>query len=344
MSYLRIAVISLIFLLGFSIYFYIQGPPQEQSSEIAPVFYLATTWILSVILLLWIGNYGIYLLFDRLLPWASNMAKRLYLQLLISGIYTLMIVNATYYIFKSAFTLLPPDIYQLVLLNIYGVLFLLPVFSIFFGIYFMLKWKKVTIEKNTLEKENMLSELKALKSHIDPHFLFNNLNILSSLIEPYNEAALDFLDNFSEVYRYVLKNKDTEAVSLNTELDFMEAYLHILEKRFENQLIIKSNVDIRLRNKMIPPMALQLLVENTIKHNKLSFRTPLCVELFNEGETYLVVKNNIQRKTQKPGNPGDTGLYNLKKRLSYVTNKELKVSDNGAYFTVSIPLLSLDKS
>jgi len=239
---------------------------------------------------------------------------------------------------------LPPDSYQMVLLNIYGVLFLMPVFSIFFGIYFMIKWKNVTIEKNALEKENMLSELKALKSHIDPHFLFNNLNILSSLIEPKNDSALEFLDNFAEVYRYLLKNKDTEAVSLNTELEFMEAYLHILEMRFENQLIIESKVDARLKNRMIPPMALQTLVENTVKHNKLSVKSPLKVEIYNEGTSYLVVKNNIQRKKIKPGNPGETGLHNLNKRFSYVTENKMEVIDNGKDFIVKLPLLSFEKS
>jgi len=319
-------------------------PSPEQPSEIDPVFFLAAIWILSVLILLWAGNYGIYLILDKLIPWSKNMVNRLYLQLFVSAIYTLLVVNLTYYIYKSAFTLLPPDIYQMTLLNIYGVLFLLPVVSIVFGVYFMVKWKKVTIEKNTLEKENMVSELKALKSHIDPHFLFNNLNILSSLIEPHNDSALDFLDNFAEVYRYLLKNKDTEAVSLLTELEFMEAYLHILEKRFEHQLIIKSNVDVKLKSKMIPPMALQTLVENTIKHNKLSVKAPLQVEIYNEGKTYLVVKNNIQKKSIKPGNPGETGLHNLRKRFSYVTDQDMEVLDDGKYFIVKLPLLSFEKS
>lgn len=343
MSYLRIAIISIIVLLGASIYLYFQEPVQEQVPEIDKVFYLAVIWILSVLLFLWLGNYGIYQLYEKLLPWSSNMMKRLYMQLLSSGMYTLLIVNLTYYLYKTSFTLLPPDTYQMVLLNIYGVLFLLPVFSIFFGIYFMLKWKKVTVEKNVLEKENMISELKALKSHIDPHFLFNNLNILSSLIEPKNENALDFLDNFAEVYRYLLKNKDTEAVSLLTELGFMEAYLHILEKRFEGQLIIDSRVDTKLKNKMIPPMALQTLVENTIKHNKLSEKAPLKVEIFNEGDSYLVVKNNIQKKKIKPGNPGETGLHNLHMRFSYVTDSKMEVIDNGKFFIVKLPLLSFEK-
>ncbi len=344
MSYQRIAIISLLVLLGASIYFYSLEPPQEQTPEIDRVYYLAAIWILSVLLLLWLGNLGIYQIFERFIPWTANMVKRLYLQLLASGIYTLLIVNLTYYIYKSVFTLLPPDAYQMVLLNIYGILFALPVFSIFFGIYFMVKWKKVTIEKNALEKENMLSELKALKSHIDPHFLFNNLNILSSLIEPDNDSALDFLDNFAEVYRYLLKNKETEAVSLLTELEFMEAYLHILEKRFEDQLIIESKVDNKLKNKMIPPMALQTLVENTIKHNKLSVKAPLKVEIYNEGNSYLVVKNNIQKKNIKPGNPGETGLHNLSKRFSYVTDNKMEVIDNGKHFIVKLPLLSFEKS
>ena len=344
MRYLRIAIISILVLLGASIYFYTLEPAQEEVSQADRVFYLAAIWILSVLLFLWMGNFGIYQLLERQIPWASNMVKRLYIQLLASGMYTLLIVNLTYYIYKSQFTILPPDTYQMVLLNIYGVLFLVPVFSIFFGIYFLVKWKKVTVEKNTLEKENMLSELKALKSHIDPHFLFNNLNILSSLIEPDNESALDFLDNFAEVYRYLLKNKDTEAVSLLTELEFMEAYLHILEKRFEDQLIIDSKVDIKLKNKMIPPMALQTLVENTIKHNKLSVKAPLKVEIYNEGDTYLVVKNNIQKKNIKPGNPGETGLHNLNKRFSYVTDHKMEVIDDGQHFVVKLPLLSFEKS
>ncbi len=306
------------------------------------IYLIAGLWIICIILLLWLGNYLIYNFLNKKLPWIESPGKRFYVQLFSSAIYSLLCINATYYVFKVYFTEVPPDSYQYILLNIYGIIFTLPVISIHFGIFFMTKWKKVVIENESLEKENIKTELTAIKNHIDPHFLFNNLNILSSLIEPHNEAALDFLDNFSEVYRYVLKNKDTELVDLGTELEFMSAYLFIMKKRFDKQMRIEINVENRYKSRLIPPLALQLLIENCLKHNKISYENPLEISIFIEGKSFLVVKNSLQLKDRKKYYTSGSGLANLEKRYQLLSDQKMLVEKTENEFIVKVPLLTLD--
>ena len=201
-------------------------------AQLQPVYYIAILWVASVLLLTWLGNYLIYFWLNQYLSWSQTSLKRILYQLLLSGMYTLLCVNLTYYLFKTNFTETPPDSQQMILLNIYGVFVIIPVFSIFFGIFFLAKWKKATIRAEQLNKERVRTELLALKNHVDPHFLFNNLNILSSLIQPENDDAQHFLEKFSDVYRYVLRSKDAEVIKLSTELDFLESYLFLVNKRF----------------------------------------------------------------------------------------------------------------
>ncbi|MDW7690478.1 histidine kinase [Flammeovirgaceae bacterium SG7u.111] len=330
----------LLYLIGLLVYYFEFWPDEETASAI---FYIAAFWLACVIFLLWIGNYLIYSLLNRALPWTKKTLARFYVQLALSGIYSLSCVNLTYYLFKTNFTELPPDSYQLTLLNIYGIIFTLPVISIQFGIFFMNKWKKVAVEKESLEKERITTELLALKSHIDPHFLFNNLNILSSLIEPDNDPALAFLDKFSEVYRYVLKSKDSEFVTLDNELGFIEAYFFILEKRFEGQMKINYKVDDKYKMRQIPPLALQMLIENALKHNKYSYKRPLTIDIFtSEDGELLTVRNNFQPKEQIGSQKhGGSGLNNIRKRYELVSNEEIEVEKTETHFRVSIPLIKL---
>jgi len=189
--------------------------------------------------------------------------------------YSLGCVNLSYILFKNHYTELPPDRDQLILLNIYGIFFLVPVLSIQFGLLFLQKWKKTSVEKEKIQKEQIQTELLALKSHISPHFLFNNLNILSSLIEPSNHEAQEYLERFAEVYRYVLNTRKVELINLKEELKFMDSYRFLLLRRFPKELRFKMNISVDYQNFLLPPLSLQMIVENAIKHNKLSEHNPL---------------------------------------------------------------------
>lgn len=311
------------------------------SAQLQTVYYIAIFWVICVLVLTWLGNYLIYLWLNQQLPWTQSSLKRILYQLLLSGIYTLLCVNLTYYLFKTSFTDTAPDSQQLILLNIYGTFVIIPVFSMYFGIYFLTKWKKATIEAEELKKEHMRTELLALKNHIDPHFLFNNLNILSSLIQPENEDAQHFLEKFSDVYRYVLRSKEAEVIKLSVELDFLEAYLFLVKKRFSGQVHIDMQLQHATDNKYIPPLSLQMLVENALKHNKFSMKKPLNIKIYIE-DNYLVVSNNVRPLAESGKGETGSGLYNIRKRYALISDTEPIIDNGDEFFVVKLPLLSVD--
>ena len=215
----RFQELLLLLLLGATLIlaFYLEQVQQEGGY---PIYIVAILWINALLFLLWLGNLILYRLIRRYYSWKTSTNWRFYLQLASSLLYSLFCINLSYWLFKSYYTELPPSANQMILLNIYGTLFLIPVLSIQFGFLFLRKWKKAILEQEKLKQAQIDSELISLRSHLSPHFLFNNLNVLSSLIEVENHAAQEYLDRFAEVYRYVIKNRDIELVTLKEELMF----------------------------------------------------------------------------------------------------------------------------
>ena len=190
-----------------------------------------------------------------------------------------------------------------------------------------------------MEKENIRTQLEVLKSHIDPHFLFNNLNILSSLIDEDKEIARSFLDNFAEVYRYVLKNKQVELVSLAEELEFLDSYVFLLKNRYGNKIVYQKDVFCKSDEKMIPPLSLQIVVENAVKHNSIDEASPLNIELSVEDDK-LVIKNNLKPKKIKPES-SKSGLSNIKKRFEFISEREVDILNIESHFIVKLPLIAI---
>ncbi len=309
-------------------------------NKIEPIYLTVFFWIINVIILIWFGNRWISKWLDVKYPWGEYVSKRFFSQLAFSGIYSLVIINLTYYLYRLFFTKGSPDFDQYAVMNIYGLLFVLPAISISFGIYFMQQWKKSKLREEQLEKERISTQLESLKSHLDPHFLFNNLNILSGLIGRDEKTARSFLESFSEVYRYVLQFKKEEIVPLEDELNFLDSYLNLLNVRFKDSLIVQKDIS-GAEDYHILPQALQILIENVIKHNSLSPEEPLQLEILKE-EDHIIIRNNIQRKTSDVRSLG-TGLENVRKRLQYLTDKELEVMDIESHFIVKLPLVNLEK-
>jgi LytS/YehU family sensor histidine kinase len=205
----------------------------------------------------------------------------------------------------------------------------------------MMQWKKAFVQSEHLKQEHLKTQFESLKNHIDPHFLFNNLNILSSLIDSKNEDAQSFLDSFSEVYRYVLQNKGSELVKVEKELEFMEAYFYMLSRRFKGSLTIDTEVSAAARKKYLPPLSLQILLENIVKHNVINADYPLKVEVKVEGGKYLIVRNNLRRK-KLHSYSAQSGLKNISRRYNFLSDEVIKVVDDGTSFTVKLPLLTMD--
>lgn len=208
-------------------------------------------------------------------------------------------------------------------------------------IFYFKEYKLCSLEAEQLKHISTQAELQLIKSQINPHFLFNNLNVLSALIMKNNTEANRFIEEFSKVYRYILSNHDKELVPLETELDFIKPYIFLLQKRFADSLQIKVSIDEKYKDQYIIPAALQMLIENAIKHNVVSRQRPLLIDVHSNGNNTVVVSNNLQAKQTIERSTG-IGLQNILKRYQLVSNKAILIQKDEAKFTVILPLINMN--
>lgn len=188
-----------------------------------------------------------------------------------------------------------------------------------------------------LQQEYSQVRLQALKSQVNPHFLFNSLSVLSSLVHSNAETSERFIVQLSKAYRYILEQKDAALVTLNEELNFLEAYFFLLEIRFGKKVILKKAITVDPDKYQLPPLTLQLLVENAVKHNKMSMAEPLIIEIIGADKN-IEVSNNFNPREIEETSTG-IGLDNITKRVAYVTNEQMTVNRHDEIFSVVIPLI-----
>ncbi len=206
------------------------------------------------------------------------------------------------------------------------------------GIYTFSKWKENIQEAEQLKKANLQTQFESLKNQVNPHFLFNSINTLSSLIHEDKERAGQFIDEMSHVYRYLLRNNEEELVSLSTELKFIHSYYHLLKTRYGNGIELKLNIDNKAENYLLPPLTLQLLVENAVKHNNVLKESPLVIEISNREDGWLVVKNNLQKKTITVDS-SKIGLNNIKEKFRLLEQPDVVIKETATEFIVMLPLI-----
>lgn len=199
------------------------------------------------------------------------------------------------------------------------------------------KWKKSILDKERLEKETIQAKLSALQANLSPHFLFNNFNALNSLIDYNTEQAQEYLEKLSDVYRYILKEKDNELVEISKELTFIRDYLFLLQIRFADQ--IRFNIDIKNEDDyLIPPVTLQILLENAIKHNEASKANPLEISITQQADSLMISNSLNPKKVTKEG--VGFGLMNIRERYSFLTERMISVNESDSSFSVTIPLIA----
>ena len=232
---------------------------------------------------------------DRKLPWLQFPLKRLIVQFLVTIAFSLVLIVITVLItglvwnkeitsgffFESGFFMMK-----------IAFTFVLVGSLVSNTVLFFKNWKESAVQQEKLKREQLALQYETLKSQVNPHFLFNNLNALTSLISTNPEKAIDFVKKLSEVYRYVLDQKDSEMVALDTELKFVESYVFLQKIRFGNNLDVQ--MDIRHKNFKVIPLSLQMLVENAIKHNEISDRHPLQIRIYSEYDQDLSFENKLQ--------------------------------------------------
>ena len=211
------------------------------------------------------------------------------------------------------------------------------IIAIYESIYFMHELRHSVEETENLKRENLAAQLNALRTQVNPHFLFNNLNTLSSLIPEDPGQAVDFVQQLSKVYRHILEVKDEKSILLKDELEVLNAYTFLLKTRFDSNLQVNINIPQEKLQKKIVPLSLQILMENAIKHNIVSADKPLHIDVFTENGS-LVVSNNLQMKKQINESTG-IGLDNIRNRYKLLSDAAVRVTENETNFTVSIPLI-----
>ena len=206
-------------------------------------------------------------------------------------------------------------------------------------VYYFEEYKSTRNEADALKKYQQEAELQMLRNQINPHFLFNNLNVLSSLVMQNNAEANDFIDAFSKVYRYILNNHQKEIVPVEEELQFMQPYVFLLKKRFGEGLNVITTIPQSMHQLYVIPAALQMLVENAIKHNVASKNKPLSISIQIEKD-HLCVTNNLQPKqTKEPST--EIGIKNIKKRYELLSNKKVTIETTDNQFMVLLPLITI---
>jgi sensor histidine kinase YesM len=206
------------------------------------------------------------------------------------------------------------------------------------GVAFYEKWRKLVDEAENLKKENLQSQLEGLKGQVNPHFLFNSLNSLSSLISEDPAQAERFLDEMSKVYRYLLRTNEEGLTTLNSEMDFIHSYFHMLKTRYGDGLAMETKIDQHYLNYQIPPLTLQMLVENAVKHNMILKNNPLKILIMTTNSGRLIVSNNLQRKDRLVSS-NKVGLTNIVNKYRLMKKEEISVRDDGKEFAVVVPLI-----
>lgn len=206
--------------------------------------------------------------------------------------------------------------------------------------YFFERWKETFQLNEQLKNQQIRTQFEVLQNQMSPHFLFNSLNTLTTLIAENQDIAIDFTQKLSDVYRYILQNKERELVSLADELEFASDYLFLLKMRYPDNLTAEFRVDPEYHSMHIAPLTIQMLIENSIKHNVVSKAHPLHIDIYVESGNSIVVKNNLQQKSTIEKST-KTGIANIQKRYEYLGNRKIDIILTAKSFMVAIPLIRL---
>ncbi len=339
---------------------------KKQVSEILKLFFIGGG-ILTTVFALLSGNYAIpdfmkqfflnglaFVIFgfgnglladwiDNYLPWTKNMTRRLIVSVIATIAYTTaawvfivwiwtLVLNGEALGFSSLMSILPKN--KNAFFISLGITFF--VSTIMHGRTFLVNWRQSLIEGEKLKKDHIAAQYETLKNQVNPHFLFNSFNVLTTLVHKDADLAEQFVRQLSNVYRYVLDSRDKEVVPLEQELKQLEAYIFLMKIRFGESL--KADIHpIHTEGVSVAPLTLQMLFENALKHNEVSKLNPLSIEVFLEGD-FIVVKNNIQLKNSVGESTG-VGLENIKARYRFLSNKAVLVEENETFFVVKIPII-----
>lgn len=323
----------LVFLLGCAMVFLFTTNLVDKSW---PIIRLSTTYSGLMWLFFWKGNQYWVHFWNKRISWLEQPGKRFIVGVVTVLVYTPLI----HIILNETYNLLPgvsiglggEDVIYSILITFFITFFM-------FARAFLHNWRKASLDTERMKREQMSTKYESLKNQVNPHFLFNSLNALTNLVYENQDMAADFIRKLSKVYRYVLDTQSQEVVSLEKEMAFVKSYLFLQEIRFDDKLKVNILID-GYEQKMIPPMALQMLMENAIKHNTIAEEEPLTIDIYVENKDTLVVKNNLQKKNIPIEESAGVGLKNITARYEFLSETKVEIQETASEFIVKLPLLS----
>ena len=299
------------------------------------IFYWVSSCFMNTFLI-WEGNRAMFILMRKKFPHYRQTARRLIWQTLVGLIYTLVVSAFIDYFFCSNISNF--DRINEVLIGFKISLIPTIIVTLMYeSAFFFQSWKSHVQKTEALARENVQSQLDALKNQLDPHFLFNSLNTLASLIDDENSPAQNYLDKLSDVYRYVLVSREKNTVTLEEEMQFLDAYIYLNKIRFRENLQVETQLMNDTSQLHVAPLSIQMLIENAIKHNVVSKEKPLKIRIVQE-DGFLTVENNLQEKMTFE-KATKVGLQNIINRYRLLTEQQVEILRNEWSFKVKLPLL-----
>lgn len=293
-------------------------------------FFSALMW--SV---MWIGNGELAHFLSTKFPWVKAPVKRLWLGVVTTVLFTVLVAFVLLKLWEYSRGIRFSSYYSFIIISLV-ITFLISLFM--HGREFLIEWRRSAVEAELYQKESMQATYESLKSQVNPHFLFNSLNALTNLVYEDQDKAAKFIKQLSEVYRYVLDTRDKEVVTLAEELKFLESYAYLQRIRFGDKLLI--SISIQNERFRVAPLALQMLLENAVKHNEVSEENPLEIKVHQIGDTVLV-ENSLRKRMRLGEDSAGMGLDNIRKRYQFLTDRPVVVRETSTQFSVSIPLLPM---
>jgi sensor histidine kinase YesM len=262
--------------------------------------------------------------------------------LCINGIITASTITTAFFLYDAThfmgFELIKAKLYWSLIAGLLFNTFYTVIFEFF---YIEKSWGDDVREKEALQQANLVSQFESLKAQVNPHFLFNCLNSLSSLISQNTEKAENFVDEMSNVYRYLLRNNEQGLVTIESEIQYIRSYFHLQKTRFGDAIALTIQIEPEYLNCLIPPLTLQMLLENAVKHNTLRKTAPLYIEIQGK-DGFLTVRNNIQKKNKEYIISTKIGLANIASKYKLINKSDIIINNDGKYFVVSLPLIPND--
>jgi sensor histidine kinase YesM len=296
----------------------------------------ATTALFSSVmwLTMWIGNSELTHFINIYISWVEFPVKRFFVGMISTVVLTVAVAFGHLKLWEWAWAIKFNSYYEF----IYTSLIITFLISLFLhGRAFLLQWKQTAVEAERYHKASIAATYESLKNQVNPHFLFNSLNVLTNLVYTDQDKAALFIKKMSDVYRYVLDTRELELVSVSDEMKFAESFIYLQQIRFGENLKVDNQM--KEGRGMVVPLSIQMLIENAIKHNEVSTEHPLRI-VISLHDGFISVSNNVQAKSGGLETNSGLGLDNIKKRYDFLTQQRVQINHLNGTFEVKIPVLN----